>query len=152
MLKRTLLIWTVRLVLALVFVVSVATILFGVFLTTYGMLGSDSPIILCQFSGADGRAYTAFQSEGSTTVGSSVGIYEGHDDESAEFHWWVYETGQVSEVGTAGELIVLIVRSVKHDKLRSDTLVIDPTKESDYVLSTDSLSGPLTIICNLAPD
>ena len=152
MVKRTLLIWTVRLVLVLICVVSVATILLGLFVTRYGILAVNPPTKLCQFSVAGGKVYTIYQSEGSTTVGSGVGIYEGHDENFTRFDWWFYETGQVRQVSKVGELLLVVVRSVEQENMRSDTIVIDLTKENDYIISTDSLSGPSTIVCDLAPD
>ncbi|PPK87207.1 hypothetical protein CLV84_0143 [Neolewinella xylanilytica] len=142
--------WLGRAALVALFLVCLAVIIVGIWLANFSLLGKEPPQInvICQFTAPDGLEYTVYQTDGGTTVGSSVGVYRGRAFEPRPFHWWAYAAGDRYRAGLTGDQAIILVDNKFSNYAVTDTLVFDLSKESDYVLEASQLTQPILPLCS----
>ena len=136
-----------KLAIFIIFLGCLAVIVGGVWLSRFSLFDPAPLIPICTFRFTDGNEYTIYHSGGGTTVGSSVGVYQGPDIESSTFHRWAYAVGDNCRVGLSGEFLVVTVTSAEAKHNHADTLVFDLGAKSDRWLSAKVLSQPISLLC-----
>ena len=141
-----------KVALAARYVPRLTVVTLGTGLTNCTVLDDGPPTInvIGHFTAPDGLEYTAYQNEGGTTVGSSVGVYPGREFEAATFNWWAYAAGKQYRVGLSGDVPVIMVSNHFIDSTVTDTLIFDLNKQSDYLLDADRLTEPIVLLDSLS--